>query len=123
MKLRIDTSGTSFVCTRTPDPARPLTPANPKSTTRRVCRCGRALDSSGGEVIVVTVAGDPKLTVGQPVQVDGLVALPWSQAGRSGVAFRAEALRATGAPLAGVVAAPTAATAPSATAHPGKPTS
>ena len=52
-----------------------------------------ALDSFGGEVIAVTVAGDPKITVGQPVQVEGLVALPWSQAGRSGVAFRAEATR------------------------------
>ena len=34
-------------------------------------------------------AGDPNLTVGQPVQVDGLVALQWNQEGRSGIAFRA----------------------------------
>ena len=56
-----------------------------------------ALDASGGDVIAVTVAGDPNVTVGQPVQVDGLVALPWSQEGRSGIAFRADAIRASGA--------------------------
>ncbi len=127
MKLRIDTSGTSFVCTRTPEPRTAFDTGQPKidHATGLPLWAAQlmALDSSGGEVIAVTVAGDPKLTVGQPVQVDGLVALPWSQAERSGVAFRAEALRATGAPLAGVVAEPKAATVPSATAHPGKPTS
>jgi hypothetical protein len=47
----------------------------------------------------------------KPVAVlfDGLVALPWNQEGRSGIAFRADAIRASGAPLAGVVAGPKAA--------------
>ncbi len=67
------------------------------------------------------MAGDPKITVGQPVQIDELVALPWSQSGRSGVAFRAEAIRATDAPLPGVVAAPKATTATSTPNNPGKP--
>jgi hypothetical protein len=65
-----------------------------------------ALDASGADVIAVTVPGDPNITVGQPTHVDGLVALPWSQEGRSGVAFRADSLRAAGAPLAGVVTPP-----------------
>ena len=51
-----------------------------------------ALDDSGGEVLSVTVAGEPKVTVGQPASVSELVALPWSQDGRSGVAYRAEAI-------------------------------
>ena len=69
-----------------------------------------ALDASGGDVIAVTVPGDPNVTVGQPAQVEGLVALPWSQEGRSGIAFRADAIRASGAPLAGVIAPPRTAT-------------
>jgi hypothetical protein len=80
-----------------------------------------ALDASGGDVIAVTVAGDPNVTVGQPVQVDGLVALPWSQEGRSGIAFRADAIRASGAPLAGVIAPPKAATSTGASGTAGKP--
>jgi hypothetical protein len=80
-----------------------------------------ALDSSGGDVIAVTVAGDPNVTVGQPVQVDGLVALPWSQEGRSGIAFRADAIRASGAPLTGVIAGPRTATSTSAPSGAGKP--
>jgi hypothetical protein len=126
MKLRIDTSGTTFVCTRTPEPRMAFDTGQPKidDATGLPLWLAQlmALDSSGGEVIAVTVAGDPKLTVGQPVQVEGLVALPWSQSGRSGVAFRAEAIRATGAPLPGVVAAPKASTAAPTTSTPGKPT-
>jgi hypothetical protein len=71
-----------------------------------------ALDASGAEVIAVTVAGDPTITVGQPAHVEGLVALPWSQEGRSGVAFRADAIRASGAPLAAVIAPGKASPAP-----------
>jgi len=46
-------------------------------------------------VLAVTVVGEPKVVVGQPVSVTGLVALPWSQDGRSGIAYRAEAITAT----------------------------
>ena len=123
MKLRIETSDTTFFCTRTPEPRTAFDSGQPKidhATGLPLWMAQlMALDSSGGEVIAVTVAGDPKLTVGQPVQVDGLVALPWSQAGRSGVAFRAEAIRATGAP---VVATPKPSAAASTAGNPGKPT-
>jgi type IV secretory pathway TrbL component len=125
MKLRIDTSGTTFVCTRAPEPRTAFDTGQPKIDQATGLPLWSvqlmALDSSGGEVIAVTVAGDPKITVGQPVQVEGLVALPWSQAGRSGVAFRAEAIRATGAPLTGVVAAPKGNTAAGTPSNPGKP--
>jgi hypothetical protein len=40
-------------------------------------------------VLSVTVAGEPKVAVGQPVTVADLVAMPWNQDGRSGVAYRA----------------------------------
>src|SRR6202022_181259 len=49
-------------------------------------------DQSGGDVISVTVAGEPKVSTGRAVTVTGLVALPWSQDGRSGIAYRAAAI-------------------------------
>ena len=48
-----------------------------------------ALDNTGGEVLLVTVAGRPDVGVGSPVAVEDLVAIPWSQGDRSGVAYRA----------------------------------
>ena len=61
------------------------------------------------------------LLSGQPVQVDGLVALPWSQDGRSGIAFRADAIRASGAPLAGVIGPPRTGTPTGPSGGVGKP--
>src|SRR5271156_5619895 len=112
MKLRIDTAGVSFVCTRAPEQRLAFDSGQPKVDRETGLPLWQvqlmALDASGGDVIAVTVAGDPNLTVGQPVQINGLVALPWNQEGRSGIAFRADAIRASGAPLAGGVAGPKA---------------
>jgi len=125
MKLRIDTAGVSFVCTRAPEPRIAFDSGQPKVDRETGLPLWQvqlmALDSSGGDVIAVTVAGDPNLTVGQPVQVDGLVALPWSQEGRSGIAFRADAIRGSGAPLAGVIAGPRTATPTGTPGGTGKP--
>jgi hypothetical protein len=96
MKLRIDTTGVTFVCTRTPEQR-----LNFDSGQPRIDKASQlplwlvqvmALDADGGEVIAVTVAGEPNVAVGQPVAVSGLMALPWSQDGRSGIAYRAEAI-------------------------------
>ena len=125
MKLRIDTAGVSFVCTRAPEPRIAFDTGQAKTDRETGLPLWQvqlmALDTSGGDVIAVTVAGDPNVTVGQPVQVDGLVALPWSQEGRSGIAFRADAIRGSGAPLAGVIAPPKAATATGVSGSAGKP--
>ena len=125
MKLRIDTAGVSFVCTRTPQQRIAFDSGQPKVDRETGLPLWQvqlmALDTSGGDVIAVTVAGDPNVTVGQPVQVDALVALPWSQEGRSGIAFRADAIRASGAPLAGVIAQPRTATPTGTPASTGKP--
>ena len=52
-----------------------------------------AKDATGIEVINVTVAGDePKLAVGQTVQVRALEAVPWVKDDRARVAYRAESL-------------------------------
>lgn len=108
MKLRIDTAGVAFVCTRSPEQRLAFDTGLPKTDRETGLALWQvqlmALDVSGGDVFAVTVPGDPSVTVGQPLQVEGLVALPWSQEGRSGVAFRADAIRASGAPLAGVIA-------------------
>jgi hypothetical protein len=125
MKLRIDTAGVSFVCTRSPEQRLAFDSGQPRVDRETGLPLWQvqlmALDASGGDVIAVTVAGDPNLTVGQPVQVDGLVALPWSQEGRSGIAFRADSIRAAGAPLAGVIAAPKPATSTGTLGGAGKP--
>ena len=56
------------------------------------------LDDDGGEVITVTTAGEkPNVKKGQRVTVSNLEALPWATNGRSGVAFRAEEIKAVGA--------------------------
>jgi hypothetical protein len=108
MKLKIDTAGVSFVCTRAPEQRVSFDTGQPRidrETGKPLWQVQlMALDVSGAEVIAVTVAGDPGLTVAQPVRVDGLVASPWNQEGRGGVAYRADAIRASGAPLSGVVA-------------------
>ena len=52
-----------------------------------------AMDESGGEVIRVTVTGpQPKVSQGQPVLVRNLEAVPWTNNGRSGVAYRASSI-------------------------------
>ena len=48
-----------------------------------------ALDDTGGEILTVTVDSEPKFSVGEYVQLHDLVAIPWTQGDRSGVAFRA----------------------------------
>ena len=125
MKLRIDTAQVSFVCTRAPEPRIAFDTGQAKTDRETGLPLWQvqlmALDASGGDVIAVTVAGDPNVTVGQPVQVDGLVALPWNQESRSGIAFRADAIRATGAPLAGVIAPPRTATDAGTHGSTGKP--
>ena len=125
MKLRIDTTGVSFVCTRAPEQRLAFDSGQPKVDRETGLPLWQvqlmALDTSGGDVIAVTVAGDPNVTVGQPVQVDGLVALPWSQDGRSGIAFRADAIRASGAPLAGVIGPPRTGTSTGPSGGVGKP--
>jgi hypothetical protein len=125
MKLRIATDGVSFICTRSAEQRIAFDTGQPKVDRETGLPLWQiqlmALDSSGGDVIAVTVAGDPNVTVGQPVQVDGLVALPWSQDGRSGTAFRADAIRASGAPLAGVITPPRSATPTNNPGGQGKP--
>jgi len=107
MKLKLDTARVSFICTRLPEQRIAFDTGQPKVDRETGLPLWQvqlmALDATGADVVAITVPGDPTITVGQPAHVEGLVALPWSQDGRSGVAFRADSLRAAGAPLAGVI--------------------
>jgi hypothetical protein len=96
MKLLINTTGVSFTCTRAPEQRVSFDTGQPrvdKATGLPLWLVQvMALDESGGDVIAVTVAGEPKVSTGRAVTVAGLVALPWSQDGRAGIAYRADAI-------------------------------
>ncbi|WP_018177137.1 hypothetical protein [Jongsikchunia kroppenstedtii] len=96
MRLKIDTATTRHLVTKEPEPKTNFDTGGAKlDPVTGLAQYGVQLlapDESGGEIITVTVAGDPKLTVTQQVTVTGLVAIPWSQGDRSGVAFRADSI-------------------------------
>lgn len=102
MKLNINTAGVVFLATRPAEQRTDRETGAPRLDKESGLPLFQvqvaALDSSGGEVLAVTVPGQPSnITVGGPVVVEGLVAIPWSQGDRSGVAFRATAIRAEAA--------------------------
>ena len=55
-----------------------------------------ALDDTGGEILTVTLDAEPKIGVGEFVQLHDLVAIPWNQGDRNGVAFRAAGMTVAG---------------------------
>ena len=100
MRLLLDTSAVSFQVTRAAEARKDF-----GKDVQKVDRdTGRpqwvvevlAMDSEGGVVIRVTVAGDqPKMTQGQQVRFEGLEAIPWSNNGKAGVAYRAASIHLT----------------------------
>jgi hypothetical protein len=101
MKLYVDTNGKKVTVTK--DPIAKNDGQSDRQKTER--GTGRlmwstqvfVLDDDGGEVITITTAGEkPNVKVGQELAVSKLEALPWATNGRSGVAFRAEEIRAAG---------------------------
>jgi hypothetical protein len=100
MKLYVDTNGKQVTVTK--DPTEKLEQNGRQKTERNTGRPMWStqvfvLDDDGGEVITVTTAGEkPNVKVGHELAVSKLEALPWSTNGRSGVAFRAEEIKAAG---------------------------
>lgn len=93
MELSVDITGKTFLVTLDPGPKK-----DAKGNQRTERDTGRpmwttqvcAMDASGGETITITTAGiKPEVTVGQFVNPVHLVAMPWVQENRHGVAFRA----------------------------------
>ena len=99
MKLYVDTNGKQVSVTKDPTEKNDGTSGRQKQErgTGRLMWSTQVfvLDDDGGEVITVTTAGEvPNVKVGQQVTVSKLEALPWSANGRSGVAFRAQEIKA-----------------------------
>jgi hypothetical protein len=113
MRLRIDTTAAQFFCTRAAEQRTVHETGAPRIDKETGLVLWQvqlmALDQDGGEILAVTVAGEPKVKVGEPVAVDGLVAIPWSQGDRSGVAFRATSIRPAAAQSGVLGPRPTAA--------------
>ncbi len=126
MRLRIDTNGVQFFCTRAAEQRTVHETGAPRIDKETGAVLWQvqvmALDSAGGEVLAVTVAGEPAVRVGEPITVEGLIAIPWSQGDRSGVAFRATSIRAAGASAAGLgVSSPASTGSPDGTGRPTTP--
>ncbi|MCX8557219.1 hypothetical protein OS121_19390 [Mycolicibacterium mucogenicum] len=96
MKLKIDITALNKMCTKNPEPRLDFETGQPKIDKATGLPLFSVqlmvLDADGAEIIAVTVAGDPKVVVGQQVTVTNLIAMPWSQNGKSGIAFRADAI-------------------------------
>lgn len=103
MKLNIDVKGVQFFCTRAAEARTDRDTGAPRIDRETGLPLWQvqvaALDATGGEVLAVTVAGEPSVAVGEMVTIEGLVAIPWSQGDRSGVAYRASAIRSSGTPI------------------------
>lgn len=97
MKLIIDISEKDFTVTRAPEP---LTDPNgvqridkssglPMWTTQLVC-----VDEDGGDIISVKTIGQraPEVEASDVVEPVVLVALPWVNNGRNGIAYRADSI-------------------------------
>lgn len=98
MRLHINTAGVQFLATRLPEARTDRDTGAPridKETGLPMFQVQvAALDASGGEVFAISVPGQPSaINVGAAVTVENLVAIPWSQGDRSGVAYRASAIR------------------------------
>lgn len=100
MRLRVDTTKTSFTVTKGAEEKKDQ---NGRQKADR--HTGEflwtvqvmALDETGGEMLNVTVAGvQPSVAVGASVRLVDLEAIPWATNGRNGVAYRAASVQSVG---------------------------
>jgi hypothetical protein len=105
VRLPIDTSRLKFLVVAGAEPLRQYEEGKPReSWAPRTDVNGEvlwrvqlvALGDGEAEIIRVAVPGDPKVGQGEMVRVDGLTAQPWEMEGRSGMAFRCQAIGAAG---------------------------
>jgi hypothetical protein len=98
MILNIDTAGKEFVVTREPQPKLDQAgvqrgeknTGDPMWSTEVV-----VTDESGGEILKITTVGSkPDVVRGDEIIPVTLTAIPWTSNGRSGIAYRAEAIKA-----------------------------
>jgi hypothetical protein len=93
MRIKLDTSMIRFMITKLAEPKMDREKGQQKidKTTGALLWQLQvmALDDTGGEILTVTLDAEPKIGVGEFVQLHDLVAIPWNQGDRNGVAFRA----------------------------------
>ncbi len=97
MRLPVHTAAMTFIAMSRPEPVVDFTTRQPKTDqagqpvyTVQVA----AMFEDQGEVLAVKVAGEPAgVDQGVRVELAGLVATPWEMGDRSGVAYRAAAIR------------------------------
>ena len=102
MRLPIDTSRLQFLVVAGAEPLRQYEEGKPReSWAPRVDTNGEvlwrvqlvALGDGEAEIIRVAVPGDPGVAQGEMVRAEGLTGQAWEKDGRSGMAFRATAIR------------------------------
>ena len=103
MRLPIDTSGMTFLGAMPPEPVTDFDTKRPKLDANGEALYAVqvvALTGDGADVIKVTVPGEPRVTQGAALRLDGLVASPWAMGERSGVSFRAARIEPVSGPPA-----------------------
>ncbi|MHC1563174.1 hypothetical protein ACR9E3_29795 [Actinomycetospora sp. C-140] len=93
--IKVDTSDTKFSVGVEPRPKNDMegrqrtdrTTGTPLFVTQLI-----KLDDDGAEIIAVTTPGAPDIGQGAEVRPVKLIAIPWQQGQRSGVAFKADAI-------------------------------
>jgi hypothetical protein len=102
MRLPIDTSRLQFLVVAPAEPLRQYEEGKPREAwAPRTDVNGEilwraqlvALGDGEAEIIRVAVPGDPNVSQGEMVRVEGMTAQAWEMEGRSGMAFRATAIR------------------------------
>ena len=106
MRLPIDTSRLQFLVVAPAEPLRQYEEGKPREAwAPRTDANGEvlwraqlvALGDGEAEIIRVAVPGDPNVSQGEMVRVEALTAQAWEMEGRSGMAFRATAIRSASA--------------------------
>ncbi len=114
MRLPIDTSRLQFLVVAGAEPLKQYEEGKPREAwAPRMDTNGEVLwrvqvvafGDGDAEIIRVSLAGDPGVRQGEMVRVEGMTAQAWEMDGRSGMAFRAAAIRSASARAGGEKAA------------------
>jgi hypothetical protein len=106
MRFPIDTGRLQFLVVAGAEPLKQFEEGKPREAwAPRVDGNGEvlwrvelvALGEGQAQIIRVSVPGDPGVTQGEMVRVEGMTAQAWEMDGRSGMAFRASAVRSASA--------------------------
>jgi|tagenome__1003787_1003787.scaffolds.fasta_scaffold20983815_4 hypothetical protein len=106
MRLPIDTGRLQFLVVGEAEPVRKFEADKPREAwAPRVDDNGEllwrvqlvAFGDGGADILRVIVPGDPGVKEGELVRVEGMTAQPWEMEGRTGMSYRATAIRSVSA--------------------------